>query len=94
MRCRTIVSATAVALLLAAAAPPLASAAGHPPPRVVSSQPALWSVIWNSLRNLLPFLGHKMDPNGLLKTDSGHELDPNGQPSASPDLGHGLDPNG
>jgi len=94
MRRPPVVCAVAIALLLAVAAPPPALAAGNSHPRSAEPRSALLSVAWSALRGFVAFLGHEMDPNGLLGSDSGHGLDPNGQPSTSADLGQGMDPNG
>ena len=94
MRRLPIVCAVAIVLLLAGAAPPPALAVGNPPPRPASPRSAVLSAAWSAVRDFMAFLGHEMDPSGLLSSDSGHGLDPNGQPSTSADSGHELDPNG
>jgi len=94
MRRLPVVCAVAIALLLAGAAPPLALAAGNPPPQAAKPHSAILSLAWSAFRGFVAFLGHEMDPNGLLGSDSGHGLDPDGQPSTSADSGHELDPNG
>jgi len=94
MRRLPVVCAVAIALLLAGAAPPLALAAGNPHPRSAEPRSALLRVAWSAFRDFVAFLGHEMDPNGLLSSGSGQGMDPNGQPSTSADLGQGMDPNG